>query len=308
MADARTIWFDGRFVKHADARIHVLSHALHYGTSVFEGIRAYETPDGPAVFRLRDHVARLFFSASAFGMKIPHTKREIERAILKTVALNKLKECYIRPVAFYGEGKMGLVPTGADVRVAVAAWPWGAYLGEHAMISAAISPYIRFHPRSVVPGAKIGGYYATSALAALDAQKRGFDESILLDHEGNVAEGPGENIFIVRRGRLITPNSPSILPGITRDSIMTIARDLHIPVAIKKISRRELISADEAFFTGTAAEVAAIGKIDGRRVGGFRRGVHADTPGPITAKIREHYFDATHGQLPKYRKWLSYVR
>jgi len=314
MPDAKIIWFDGRFIKHADARIHVLSHALHYGSSVFEGIRAYETPDGPAVFRLRDHVTRFFFSADALGIKIPYTKREIEHAILKTVALNKLKECYIRPIAFYGEGQMALMPHGAKIHVAIAAWPWGAYLGEHAMLTAGTSRYVRFHPRSVVPGAKIGGYYATSVLATIDARKRGFNESILLDHEGNVAEGPGENIFIVRRGRLITPDSPSILPGITRDSILVIARDLHIPVAVRKISRRALMAADEAFFTGTAAEVAAIGKIDGRRVGGSSRrndlgkSGGAVVPGPIATKIREHYFAATHGQLSKYKKWLSYIK
>jgi branched-chain amino acid aminotransferase len=302
MTGAKTIWLDGKFVKSADAHINVLSHALHYGSSVFEGIRAYETPDGPAVFRLHDHVERFFFSADALGIKIPYTEREIERAILKTVALNKLKECYIRPIAFYGEGQMALMPSGATIHVAIAAWPWGAYLGEHAMLSAVVSPYVRFHPRSVVPGAKIGGYYATSVLATIDARKRGFNESILLDHEGNVAEGPGENIFMVRRGRLITPRSPSILPGITRDSVLAIARDLRIPVAVKKISLRDLMNADEAFFTGTAAEVASIGKVNGRRIGGGRK------PGPVTRKIREHYLAATHGQLRKYKKWLAFAK
>jgi branched-chain amino acid aminotransferase len=297
----KIIWLDGKFVPFANARIHVLTHGLHYGSGVFEGIRVYKTSTGPVIFRLKDHVDRLFYSASALDIKIPYTKREIEQAIVKTVARNNLKECYVRPVIFYGEGQMTLMPKGAKVHVAVAVWPWGAYLGEHAALSATISPYIRFHPRSIVPGAKIAGLYATSVLATLDARKRGFHESILLDHERNVAEGPGENIFIVRRGKLFTPDSPSILPGITRASVITIARDLHIPVAIKKVSLKDLKTADEAFFSGTAAEVAGIGKIDGRKIG-------KGGGGPITAIIRKHYLAAAHGQLPKYRKWLTPVK
>ncbi|HVM77217.1 MAG TPA: branched-chain amino acid transaminase [Candidatus Paceibacterota bacterium] len=294
------IWFDGKLVKSKDARVHVLTHALHYGGGVFEGIRAYETDRGTAVFRLKDHVDRLFASARSLGMTISYSKSEIAKAILKTVAANKLASCYIRPIVWYGEGQMALMPRGAKIHVAIAAWPWGAYLGEHAVLSATISPYIRFHPQSVVPGAKIGGYYATSILATLDARKRGYHESILLDHEGNVAEGPGENIFIVKRGKLITPNSPSILPGITRASVLLIARHLGIPTAIKKITQKDLTTADEAFFSGTAAEVAPIGKIDGRNIGKGGMGF-------VTAKIQTAYNDATHGRLARYTSWLSYV-
>ncbi len=301
MANPKSIWLDGRFVPFGTARIHVLSHALHYGSGVFEGIRVYETPDGPAAFRLKDHVNRLFHSAAAFEIKIPYSRETVRRAVLTLVAKNKYKECYVRPIVFYGEGKMQLDPVGASVRVAIAAWPWGKYLGDHPALNVGIAKYLRFHPDSIAPGAKISGFYATSVLARLEARKRGLNECVMLDHEGYVAEGPGENIFIVKRGRLIVPESPSILPGFTRDSVITIAHDLHLPTVMKRVKRAELLDADEVFFAGTAVEIGAVGKIEGRRIG-------TGTAGSITTKIRDRYFAATHGHVAKYKKWLAYVR
>ncbi|HVO28633.1 MAG TPA: branched-chain amino acid transaminase [Candidatus Paceibacterota bacterium] len=298
MKNIGVIWYDGKLVSFARARVHLLSHALHYGSSVYEGIRAYDTPHGPAIFRLHDHVDRLFRSAAALSIKVPYSEHAIEDAIIKTVAANKLRECYIRPLIFYGEGQMTLFPRGAKVHIAVAAWPWGAYLGGSKVLSTCLSPYIRFHPRSIAPGAKIGGYYATSVMATIDARRRGFDECIMLDHEGYLAEGPGENIFVAKHGKLFTPRSPSILSGITRASVVQIARDLGIPVATRKISAAELRSADEAFFTGTAAEVAAIGKVDGKKIGDGGLG-------RITQRVRSAYLEAVHGRLPRYKKWLA---
>lgn len=296
----KVIWQDGKFVSHKNAKVHVLSHGLHYGSGVFEGIRVYDTPQGPAVFRLRDHIDRLFHSASAFDMHIPYAKYAILRAAVQLVRKNGFKECYVRPIVFYGEGKMQMNPAGSKLHVFIAAWSWGKYLGDSPALSVGVSRYIRFHPKSVVPGAKISGYYATSVLARMEAQKYGYDESILLDHEGNVAEGPGENIFIVKGGKIFTPDSPSILKGITRASVMTMAKDMRIPVAEKKISLTQLMAADEVFFAGTAVEIGTVGKINGRKIGSGKMG-------PVTAKIRSAYFDATHGKTPRYRKWLSMV-
>lgn len=301
MKSSPVIWHNGKFVSLKDAKISILSHALHYGTGVFEGMRAYETPRGTAIFRLKEHVDRLFFSASQFGVPLPYTKKEIAQAIKKTVLINKLTECYIRPIIFFGEGPLGLSPQPTKLHVAIAAWPWGAYLGEHKELSIGVSKYIRFHPKSIVPGTKINGYYAMSALVTLDAKARGFDECILLDHEGLIAEGPGENIFIVKRGILFTPKSLSILPGITRDSIMSLAKDMGITVREKKMSIKELADADEAFFTGTAAEVAIIQKFNRKKIGN-----HAKTE-KIGPTIREAYIKAVHGKIPRYRRWLSLV-
>lgn len=294
----RKIWHNGKFVKWNSARIHVLNHALHYGSGVFEGVRAYSTARGPAIFRLRDHVNRLFNSAAAFDIKIPYTRSSIANAIMKLVSLNRLKECYIRPIVFYGEGGMRLYPQGASVEVVIAAWPWGKYLGDHPALSVGISKYTRFDPRSISLGAKISGFYATSVLASIEARKRGFDECLLLDHKGYVAEGPGENLFLIKNGKLIVPESPAILNGFTRDSILKIAKDLKIRAVRRRVLKRELFSADEGFFTGTAAEVAAIGKINGRKIGSGRMG-------SITAEIKKRYLAAVHGELPQYQKWLS---
>lgn len=285
-------------VPHEKARIHVLSHALHYGSGVFEGIRAYDTTKGPAIFRLREHVERLFHSAAAFGMKIPYSRKKIENAIRKVVAANQLHACYLRPLVFFGEGTMTLFPRGAKLHVMIAAWPWKLYFGEGTAISIGISRYVRFHKGSVVPGAKIGGYYATSVLATLDARARGFDECVMMDHEGYVAEGPGENIFLIKAGRVFTPNSPSILRGITRESVIEIVRDLGMGVIEKKITLSELMGANEVFLTGTAAEITPVGKINNRRIG--KGGM-----GPITTRIAAIYRAAVHGKLPRYRRWLT---
>ncbi|HUZ93247.1 MAG TPA: branched-chain amino acid transaminase [Candidatus Paceibacterota bacterium] len=292
------IWYNGKFVDAEKAQTHVLTHALHYGSGAFEGIRAYLTPRGPAVFRLKDHVDRLFHSAAAFGMRIPYMKREIARAILETVAKNKLANCYIRPIVFYGAGKIAIRPTRTPVDIAIAAFPWEAYFGVERMLKVSVSRFVRFHPKSIVPGTKISGLYAVSVFATVEARKRGMDEVILLDHEGNVAEGPGENVFIVKNGKLFTPDSPSILPGITRASILSIAKHMKIPAAEKKISPVGLRNADEVFFTGTATEVAPIGMVNGKKIG------NGDI-GPVTAKLHAAYLDAARGKLPRYRKWLT---
>lgn len=294
-------WFDGRFVRSDRAQINVLSHALHYGTGVYEGIRAYKTAKGPAIFRLSEHVDRFFRSANALGMKLPYTRAEVITAIKKTVTKNNLIECYIRPIAFFGEGNMGLLPGKAALHGAISAWPWGAYLGAGRPLSVGISSYIRFHPQSVIPGIKISGLYAAAALASIEAHKRHFDECIMLDHKGNVSEGPGENIFMVRGKKLFTPDSASALPGITRQSVMTIAKDMGMTVFEKSISPRELMTADELFFTGTAVEVASIKKVNGRRIG------KSKTSEDITSRIRGAYLDAVHGKIPRYQKWLSYI-
>lgn len=300
MNTGKWIWMDGKFVPNAKAKIHVLSHALHYGTAVFEGIRAYETPQGPAIFRLGEHVNRLFRSASALGMKLPYSKVAVAGAAKKLIAKNRLRSAYIRPLVFYGEGQMGLGTKGAVLHVMVAAWPWGAYLGDHTALSLAVSRYIRFNPRSVVPGAKISGYYATSTLATLEVKSRGFDEALLLDHQGFVAEGPGENIFMIKGKKLFTPPAQNILPGITRASVMTIARDLHVPVREKAITLKELMSADEAFLTGTAAGIVPVAKINKKIIG-------QRAPGPMTWQISVAYDNIIHGRSPRYQRWLTAV-
>lgn len=298
MKQKNIIWYDGKFLVSDLAKINILSHGLHYGSGVFEGIRAYKTERGTAIFRLPEHIERLFRSASVFDIKIAYKKEEFGKVIQKTVRLNHLDECYIRPILFFGEGQMGLSPVGAKLHMAVAAWPWGAYLGGHKVLSVGISDTIRFHPKSVVPGAKISGFYAASVLASIEAKRRGFDECILLDHEGNVSEGPGENIFMVKKNKLYTPDSPSILPGITRQTIMTIAKDIDMRVFKKKISPKELIAADEVFFTGTAVEVKGIGSIDGKKIGDG--GI-----GPRTEQIQQLYSDIVHGKNRRYQKWLT---
>ncbi|MFH1657404.1 MAG: branched-chain amino acid transaminase [bacterium] len=296
MPETKKIWLDGKMVDWASANTHVLTHTLHYGGGVFEGIRAYNTDQGPAVFRLKEHVDRLFYSASCLEMAIPFSKDEIKEAVLETIRVNEIKEGYIRPLAFFGYGKMGLNPVGSPVQAAIAVWPWEAFLGEKP-VKVKISKYSRLHPGSVVSDAKICGYYVNSILASQDAKKFGFDESLLLDTEGNIAEGPGENIFIVKDKKIYTPALGSILPGITRSSVMEIAGDLGFSVKEKKISITEIKSADEAFFTGTAVEVCPIGIIDNTEIG----------VGPISAQIKETYKRTVSGQEQKYLKWLTLV-
>jgi len=304
LTPTKLIWMDGKLVPWKDAKIHVLTHTLHYGMGVFEGIRCYKTEKGPAVFRLKDHMKRLENSAKLAGMKLPYSVAELVKATKRTIEANEIEECYIRPLAYYGYGVMGLNPEGSKVNIAIAVWPWGTYLGEEGLergIRAKVSPWVRIHPRILPPQAKIVGNYANSILAKVDALKSGYDEAILLNMDGNVAEGPGENLFIVKNGKLTTPPlSSGALEGITKDSIIKIAEDEGIDFEERDISRKELYSADEAFFTGTAAEVTPIREIDGRRIGEGKRG-------PITTKLQRIFFGAVRGKEPKYEFWLDYL-
>ncbi|MFC1749365.1 branched-chain amino acid transaminase [Pseudomonadota bacterium] len=290
------IWMDGKFVSWNNAKIHILTHALHYGSGVFEGIRFYETDKGPAIFRLKDHIDRLFYSASKISMKIPYSKAVIIKTIKELIKINNLKDGYIRPLIFYGD-KMGLSPRDCEVRVAIAAWPWPSYLGDKP-VKACISNIMKLHPKSGYPDAKICGNYANSILAKLDAQDRGFDEGILIDWQGNVAEGPVENLFIVKDNVLITPKPDSILAGFTRDSVLQIASHLKIKTKSTNLKKKDLYEADEAFFCGTAAEITPIALIDKKQIG--EKGI-----GIVTSELKERYLDAVHGRIPKFNKWLS---
>ena len=297
------IWMDGRFVDWDNANVHVMTHTLHYGLGVFEGIRCYETKGGPAIFRLKEHVQRLFKSAHIFLLAIPYSEKEIEEAIIKTVKINKVKECYIRPLVYIGYGAMGLYPKDNPVKVAVSVWPWGAYLGDDGLkngIRVKVSSFIRNHVNSQMSRAKACGYYINSQLAKKEAISLGYDEALLLDTDGYVAEGSGENIFIVRNGRLKTTPLTSVLEGITRESIMKIARDLKIEVIEERFTRDELYIADEAFFTGTAAEVTPIREVDGRVIGEGRAG-------RITKKLQSVFFDSVKGKNKKYGSWITRI-
>ncbi len=298
------IWMDGRFVNWDDAKIHIMTHTLHYGLGAFEGIRCYYTPRGPAIFRLDEHVKRLFNTAHIFLIDIPFTEDEIKKAIIDTIKINKLKECYIRPLVYIGYGAMGLYPKGNPVNVAISAWPWGAYLGEEGLekgIRVKVSSFIRNHVNSNMSRGKVCGYYVNSQIAKKEAISCGYDEALLLDTEGYVSEGSGENIFIVRNGILKTTPLTSILEGITRDSIITIAKDFKIEVREEKFTRDEVYIADEAFFTGTAAEVTPIRELDGRTIGDGKRG-------RITKKLQSAFFDIVKGKNKKYNSWLTYIK
>jgi branched-chain amino acid aminotransferase len=297
------IWYDGKLVPWREATTHVLTHSLHYGLSVFEGVRAYKTDHGTAIFRLEDHTRRLFNSAHIYQIKIPYTREAISSAQIEVVRRNELESCYIRPIVFYGSEKMGVSPKGAQVHVAIAAWPWGAYLGEEALkqgIRVKISSFARQHVNVTMPRAKIASTYANSILANAEAQDHGYDEAILLDTSGFVAEGSGENLFIVRDGVIYEPDIACALTGITRASIHQLADDLGLKVVSRRLTRDDLYIADEAFFTGTAAEVTPIRDIDGRQIGAGERG-------PITAQLQKAFFDAVSGKTPKYHHWLSKV-
>lgn len=301
MEELKKIWMDGKFVDWRNATIHILTHSLHYGGGVFEGIRAYDAKNGIAVFRLQDHIKRLFYSASCLEIEIPFSEEEIENAVLETIKVNDLKECYIRPIVFLGYGKMGLNPKGSPVNVAIAAWPWEAYLGGKETISAKISKFIRIHPASTVADAKICGHYSNSILASIEAKNAGCEEAIFLDFEGNIAEGPGENIFIVKNGRIFTPSTGSILPGITRDTVFKIISDLGLSAEEKKITPDEIKKADEAFFTGTAVEICPVGKIDDAEI-------NSGKAGEITKKIKDSFLRIIHGEEEKYLNWLTFVK
>lgn len=297
------IWYDGEMVPWRNATTHVLTHSLHYGLAVFEGVRAYNSDIGTAIFRLADHTRRLFNSAHIYQMKIPYDQDTINAAQLEVVRRNELESCYIRPLAFYGSEKMGVSPKGATVHVAIAAWPWGAYLGDEALqqgIRVKISSFARQHVNVTMPRAKVASTYANSILANAEALDHGYDEAILLDTDGFVAEGSGENIFIVKDGTLVEPEIASALTGITRSTLHAIAADLGIPVATRRLTRDDLYIADEAFFTGTAAEVTPIREIDRRIIG-------AGSRGPITQKLQQAFFDVVNGRNAKYHHWLSKV-
>ncbi|WP_293765500.1 branched-chain amino acid transaminase [uncultured Aquitalea sp.] len=297
------IWYDGKLVDWRDATTHVLTHTLHYGMGVFEGVRAYETPKGPAIFRLQDHTDRLFRSAKILGMDLPFSKEAINQAHLDVVKANKLQSCYFRPMAFYGSGKLGVAPKKDDVRVIVAAWPWGAYLGDEGLekgIRVKTSSFTRHHVNITMCKAKANGNYMNSILANNEATADGYDEALLLDVDGFVAEGSGENIFIIRKGKIYTPDLTSALEGITRDTVVQIAKEQGLEVIEKRITRDEVYSADEAFFTGTAAEVTPIRELDRRAIGEGKRG-------PITAAIQDRYFKIVKGQDAEHEHWLTYV-
>lgn len=298
------IWFNGQMVEWRDAKTHVLTHTLHYGMGVFEGVRAYETAEGAAIFRLQEHTKRLFNSAKILGMKLPYTQDEINQAHIDVVKANNLHSCYFRPMAYYGAAKLGVAPQADDVQVILAAWPWGAYLGEEGMkrgIRVRVSSFTRHHPNIHMIKAKANGNYLNSILANTEATRDGYDEAILLDAQGYVAEGSGENIFVVNEGRLYTPALDVALDGITRKSVIAIAEEMGLPVIEKRITRDELYAADEVFFTGTAAEVTPIREIDNREIGIGERG-------PITTEIQQRYFDIVEGKNPAYRHWLTYVK
>ncbi|MEO5701416.1 MAG: branched-chain amino acid transaminase [Casimicrobiaceae bacterium] len=296
------IWYDGKMVPWRDATTHVLTHTLHYGMGVFEGVRAYATAKGPAIFRLHDHTRRLFRSAHIFSMKIPFSAEELDAAQLACVRDNRLESCYIRPIAFYGSVAMGVAAKSNPVRVAVAAWPWGAYLGADGLekgIRVKTSSFTRHHVNITMTGAKACANYLNSILANQEATHDGYDEALLLDPQGYVSEGSGENIFLVQGGELHTPDlSSGALRGITRDTVFTLAKDLGIAVVERRITRDEVYCADEAFFTGTAAEVTPIRELDNRQIGAGHRG-------PVTAQLQQLFFDTVGGRNPLHQEWLT---
>lgn len=297
------IWLDGKMVPWREANVHVLTHTLHYGMGVFEGVRAYETDKGPAIFRLQEHTDRLFNSAHIMQMALPFSKEEINQAQIAAVKENNLPHAYLRPMVFYGSEAMGLRATGLSVRVVVAAWEWPSYMAPEALelgIKVRTSSYTRHHVNIAMCKAKANGNYINSMLALNEALSSGADEALLLDPEGYVAEGSGENIFIVRDGVIYTPELTSCLDGITRRTLIQLAEDNGYKVVEKRITRDEVYVCDEAFFTGTAAEVTPIRELDGRKIGEGRRG-------PITEKLQEVYFDVVRGKLPQYEEWLTYV-
>ncbi len=295
------IWFDGKLVEWREAKIHVLTHSLHYGMGVFEGVRAYETPTGTGIFRLAEHTRRLFQSCHIFQMTMPFDRETVQAAQREVVRANELKSCYIRPLVWIGSEKLGISTRGNQIHLAIAAWPWGAYLGEDGLskgIRVKTSSFTRHHVNVTMVRAKAAGHYVNSILANQEATADGYDEAMLLDTEGYVSEGAGENLFIIRDGKLFTPDLASCLDGITRASVITIAHDLGLSVTEKRITRDEVYCADEAFFTGTAAEVTPIRELDGRQIGIGRRG-------PITEQIQRVFFEAVGGRDPRYVDWLT---
>jgi branched-chain amino acid aminotransferase len=300
----KEIWFDGRFVPWDDAKIHVLTHALHYGYAIFEGIRCNKTPKGPAVFRLGEHIDRMMRGTKTYRMSLPYTKAELVKASLETVRRNGLDDCYVRPIVFSSYGEMGVNPGKNKIIGAISCWKWGAYLGDEGMekgIRCTVSSWARIDPRTLPPHAKCSANYANSILAKMDALSAGYDEAIMLTVGGLVAEGSGENIFRVKDGLLTTPTKTAgVLEGITRDSVIKIAKDEGIPFKEEDFAREDMFTADELFLCGTAANVTPIREVDKRQIG--------DGKFPITKKIQKVYLDAIHGKVKKYEPWLSYVR
>lgn len=300
----KKIWMDGRFVDWDDANIHILTHTLHYGLGAFEGIRCYLCDDGSsAIFKLKEHVDRFFNSAHIGQIDIPFSKEEITNAIIETVKINGLKESYIRPIVFIGDGAMGIHPQNNPIRVAIAVWQWGAYLGDEGLkngIRVKTSSFTRHHVNIMMTKAKICGNYVNSVLAKREVTQDGYDEAVILDPEGYVCEATGENIFIIHKGDLKTPPLTSVLPGITRASVISIALDRGIRVIEERFTRDELYVADEAFFTGTAAEITPIREVDNRSIGNGK-------PGEITQTLQNIFFDIIRGKQEKYKKWLTYI-
>jgi branched-chain amino acid aminotransferase len=297
------IWYDGKLVPWREANTHVLTHSLHYGLAVFEGVRAYKTEIGTAIFRPKEHTDRLFNSGRIYLMQMPYSKEEIMEAQKEVVRANHLDSCYLRPIAFYGSEKMGVSPKGATVHVAIAAWPWGAYLGEEGLekgIRVKTSSYARHHVNVTMARAKVASTYANSILANMEATQDGYDEALLLDTEGFVAEGAGENLFVVKDGVICEPEIASALTGITRATVHALAKDLGYTIVTKRLTRDDIYIADEAFFTGTAAEVTPIRELDNRTIGEGKRG-------PITTAIQKAFFDVVYGRNPKYHAWLAKV-
>lgn len=297
------IWYDGKLVPWREATTHVLTHTLHYGMGVFEGVRAYETPTGPAIFRLQEHTDRLFRSAHILGMKMPYSKDDLNAAQKAVIKENGLKSGYLRPMAFYGAEAMGISAKSLSTHVIVAAWPWGAYMGAEALaqgIRVKTSSFSRHHVNITMCKAKANGNYMNSILAHREAEMDGYQEALLLDVDGFVAEGSGENFFLVRNGKLYTPDLTAALEGITRDTIIQLAGELGIPVIEKRITRDEVYCADEAFFTGTAAEVTPIRELDNRQIGAGKRG-------PITERLQALYFDCVQGRSEAHAGWLAHV-
>jgi branched-chain amino acid aminotransferase len=297
------IWYDGRLVPWREATTHVLTHSLHYGLAVFEGIRAYATPRGAAVFRLDDHLERLFGSAHVYGMPMPYDRAMLRAACIEVVKVNGLDSGYVRPIAFYGPEKVGVSPRGARVHVAIAAWPWGAYLGPEALergIRVKVASFARHHVNATLPRAKVAAAYANSILANAEAAADGYDEALLLDVDGFVAEGAGENLFVVKRGTILEPELASALAGITRDTVHRLAADLGHRVVARRLTRDDVYLADEAFFCGTAAEITPIREVDRRCIGAGRRG-------PVTTALQRAFFDAVGGRDARYAEWLTAV-
>lgn len=303
---SKWVWMNGKIVPWEKATVHVSAHALHYGTAFFEGIRCYETDEGPAIFRLPDHVNRLVASAAAYDVKIPFSPEVLEGACADVVRKNEFKTCYLRPLCYFGSATLGVHPREPKIEVAILAWPWPSFFaGAQAMeegLRVSVSSWRKFHFSMIPTTSKGAGGYLNSVLAVTEAVKRGYNEALLVNQEGNIAEGSGENVFIVRNKALITNDErSSILLGITRESVMQIARDRGMEVKIQAFSPADLLSADEAFFTGTAAEIAAITEVDGKKLGSGKRG-------PVTRLMAETYTQATHGKLPQYKHWLYPVK